>query len=108
MNCITQLISTKEFVAKRSAHDDLTNHIRAHLIAAKHEKYADDYDGRLKVTYAAVSRYLNEKGRDLPNKKIRVTGDNIIVSGVFAKQTPFKTIFRFLKVVFLQKICCEF
>ena len=42
------LISTKEVVAKRSAHDDLTKHIRAHLIAAKHEKFADDYDGRPK------------------------------------------------------------
>ena len=88
MNCITQLISTKEFVAKRSAHDDLTKHIRAHLIAAEHEKYADDYGGRLKVTYAAVSRYLNEKDRDLPKKKIRIAGDNITVSGIFAKQTP--------------------
>ena len=88
MNCITQLISTKEFVAKRSTHDDLTKHIRAQVIAAKHEKYADGYDGRLKVTYAAVSRYLNEKDRDLPKKKIRIAGDNITVSGIFAKQTP--------------------
>ena len=72
------LISTKEVVAKRSAHDDLTKHIQAHLIAAKHEKFADDYYGRLKVTYATVSRYLNDNGRDLPKTKLRVTGSNIL------------------------------
>ena len=72
------LISTKEVVAKRSAHDDLTKHIQAHLIAAKHEKFADDYDGRLKVTYATVSRYLNDNGRDLPKTKLRVTGSNVL------------------------------
>ena len=72
------LISTKETLAKRSAYDDLTKHIHTHLVAAKHEKYSKDYDGRFKVTYASISRYLNENGRDLPKNQLRVTGENML------------------------------
>ena len=72
------LISTKEKVEKRSAYDDSTQHIRAHLIAAKHERFADDNDGTFKVTYATVGRYLNQHGRNLPKKKLRINADNML------------------------------
>ena len=71
-------ISTKETLAKRSAYDDLTKHIHTHLVAAKHEKYSEDYDGRFKVTYASIGRYLNENGRDFPKKQLRVTAENML------------------------------
>ena len=72
------LISTKEKIEKRSAYDDSTQHIRAHLVAAKHEKFADDNDGTFKVTYATVGRYLNQHGRNLPKKKLRITANNML------------------------------
>ncbi len=72
------MISTKETLAKRSAYDDLTKHIHTHLVAAKHEKYSEDYDGRFKVTYASILRYLNQNGRDLPKKQLRVTGEKML------------------------------
>ena len=71
------LISTKETLAKQMAYDDLIKHIHTHLVAGKHEKYWEDYDGRFKFTYASISRYLNENGRDLPKKQLRVTGENM-------------------------------
>ena len=72
------LISTKEKVENRSTYDISTQHIRAHLVAAKHERFADDNDGTFKVTYATVGRYLNEHGRNLPKKKLRVNADNML------------------------------
>ena len=72
------LISTKETLAKQMAYDDLTKHIHTHLVVGKHEKYWEDYDGRFKFTYASISRYLNENGRDLPKKQLRVTGENML------------------------------
>ena len=72
------LIFTKEKVEKRSAYDDSTNHIRAHLIAARHEKFADDTGGNFKVTFATVGIYVNEKGCNLPKKKLRINADNML------------------------------
>ena len=74
---VMMLISTKEKLDKRMAYDELTKHIRAHLVAAKHEKFGQDTDGTFKGTFATVGRYLNAHGRDLPKTKLRVNAQNI-------------------------------
>ena len=65
-------------------YDSKTEHIHLNLRIAKFEKYSEDSEGRLKMTAAAVERYLNEHGINLPTtkkgkkKKLKVTASNML------------------------------
>ena len=55
---VSKFESTEAAIQKQNKYYEETQHIRAHLVAAKHENFAKEDSQKYKVTFKTVERYL--------------------------------------------------